>query len=178
MNFKSISRALGLALLLAGGGGAFAQPTSAPAPAAPAKAEPTAAQMAIGRDIVIGSGISRSFAVVVPQYLDQIGTRLTQTRPDLIKDLNVVMEQIKPEFDKRVDTLIDQAARSYAQRMSEDQLKQIAAFFKSDAGVAYVAAQPAVMNDLFVTMQSWQQQLSVDMMTRVREEMKKKGHEL
>ncbi len=180
MNIKSISRALGLALLLAGGA-AFAQPASTPAPAAPAapaKAEPTAAQIAIGRDIVIGSGISRSFAVVVPQYLDQIGTRLTQTRPDLIKDLNVVMEQIKPEFDKRVDTLIDQAARSYAQRMSEDQLKQIAAFFKSDAGAAYVAAQPAVMNDLFVTMQAWQQQLSVDMMTRVREEMKKKGHEL
>jgi uncharacterized protein len=162
-----ISRALFVTALLAAAP-SFAQTA----------AEPTAAQIALGRDVVIGSGISRSFAVLVPQYLDQIGTRLTQTRPDLIRDLNTVMEQIKPEFEKRVDSLVDQSARLYAQRMSEDQLKQVAAFFKSAAGVKYVETQPAVLNDLFVAMQNWSQQLSVDMMTRVREEMKKKGHEM
>ncbi len=176
---KQIS--LGVCLGLAAGG-AFAQ-TPAPKPATPAPAaapvgEPTAAQVALAREVIVGSGISRSFAVVIPQYLDQIGTNLTQTRPDLIRDLNVVMEQLKPEFDKRADEMIDRGARLYAQRMSEDELKTISGFFKSPAGIRYVDTQPLVLNDLFVALQSWSQKLSTDMMARVREEMKKKGHEL
>jgi uncharacterized protein len=175
---KNISRALGLVAVL-GVAPAMAQ-TKAPAaaPEAVQPAEPTAAQIALAREIVVASGVSRSFGMVVPQYLDQIGTRLTQTRPDLIKDLNVVMEQIKPEFDKKAEGLLDQASRLYAKRMSEDELKQTAAFFKSPAGAKYVESQPAILNDLYVALQAWSQQVSVDMMTRVREEMKKKGHEL
>ena len=114
----------------------------------------------------------------MPQYLDQIGTSLTQTRPDLIRDLNVVMEQVKPEFDKRVDEIVDNAARLYAARLNEQQLKDTAAFFKSPAGVAYVQAQPALMTDLLPAMQNWSRQVATDMMTRVRAEMKKKGHDL
>ncbi len=174
MKANTLFRAIGLAALLA------AAPASAQtaAPATQKAAEPTAAQISLGRDILVASGVSRSFGMAIPQFLDQIGTRVTQTRPDLIKDLNAVMEQIKPDFDKRVDALIDQGARAYATRFSEDELKQVAGFFKSATGIKYVESQPAILNDLFVSFQAWQQQLSGDMMTRVREEMKKKGHEL
>lgn len=182
MKPANLSRAIGLIALLAAAPALAQAPApaakpSTPAPAA-APAEPTAGQIALGRDIVTASGMSRSFEIAVPQFLDQIATRLTQTRPDLIKDLNTVLEQIKPEFDKRTATVVDQAARSYAQRFSEDELKQIAAFFKSPTGAKYVETQPLVFNDVFVALQAWQKQLSGDMMTRVREEMKKKGHEL
>jgi hypothetical protein len=172
---NSLIRALGFTALL------VAAPAFAQAPAAKAAAaasEPTAAQLSLGKDVLIASGVSRSFGLAVPQMLDSIGTRVTQTRPDLIKDLNAVMESIKPEFDKRVDAMIDQGARAYATRFSEDELKQIAGFFKSASGAKYVESQPAILNDLFVAFQAWQQQLSGDMMSRVREEMKKKGHEL
>jgi hypothetical protein len=154
-------------------------PAAAPASPAPVSpAPPSPLQVSIARDVVLYSGIARSFEVVVPQYLDQIGANLTRTRPDLIRDLNVVMEQIKPEFDKRVDEMIDNAARIYAARLTEPQLKDAAAFFKSPSGVAYVQVQPALMGDLFPAMQSWQKRMSEDMVTRVRAEMKKKGHDI
>jgi hypothetical protein len=153
------------------------KPAAAPAPA-PAAPQPTPQQISLARDVVLYSGIARSFEVVVPQYLDQIGANLTRTRPDLIRDLNVVMEQVKPEFDKRVDEMIDNAARIYAARLTEAQLKDAAAFFKSPAGIAYVQVQPALMGDLFPAMQAWQKRMSEDMVTRIRAEMKKKGHEL
>lgn len=175
MSARTFARALGFVALLAVAP-AFAQ-TNAPA-AAPALGAPTAAQIALARDIVVDSGVSRSFAIVIPQFLDQIGTRLTQTRPDLIKDLNVVTEQIKPEFDKRVEQMVDTAGRLYAERLTEAQLKDVVAFFKSASGMKYVEQQPLVLNALYVSMQGWQQQISQDMMTRVREEMKKKGHEM
>jgi hypothetical protein len=150
---------------------------ASPAPAA-TNAQPTAQQMSLARDVVLYSGIARSFQVIVPQYLDQIGANLTRTRPDLIRDLNVVMEQVKPEFDKRVDEMVDNAAKIYAARLNEQQLKDTAAFFKSPSGVAYVQVQPALMNDLFPAMQAWQKRMSEDMVTRIRAEMKKKGHDI
>ena len=176
MPARNFARALGFAALLVVTP-AIAQ-TTAPAPAAPAPGAPTAAQIALARELVVNSGVSRSFAIVIPQFLDQIGTRVTQTRPDLIKDLNVVMEQIKPEFDKRVEQMVDTAGRLYAERLTEAQLKDVVAFFKSASGMKYVEQQPLVLNALYVSMQGWQQQISQDMMTRVREEMKKKGHEM
>ncbi|GAC1328923.1 MAG: hypothetical protein NVSMB26_04680 [Beijerinckiaceae bacterium] len=158
---------------------ALAQQPAAPAPTGDASAsQPTQEQIALGRDVVLYSGIARSFQIVIPQYLDQIGTTLTQTRPDLIRDLNVVMEGIKPDFDKKADEMVDTAARLYAQRLSLQELKDTAAFFKSPAGVKYVQAQPGLMNDLLPAMQAWSRQISTDMMTRVRAEMKKKGHDL
>ena len=153
-----------------------AKPPPAATPAAPGT--PTPQQISIARDVVLYSGIARSFETIVPQYFDQIGANLTRTRPELIQDLKVVMAALKPEFDKRVDEMIDNAARLYATRLTEQQLKDTAAFFKSPSGVAYVQAQPALMGDLFPAMQSWQKQLSEDMVTRIRAEMKKKGHEI
>lgn len=169
-----------LAVLIALGFAApvLAQQPATTTPAAPAAAAPTPQQISLGRDVVLYSGIARSFETIVPQYFEQIGSNLTRTRPELIKDLNLVMTQLKPEFDKRVEEMIDNAAKLYATRLTEQQLKDTAAFFKSPSGIAYVQAQPALMGDLFPAMQAWQKQLSEDMVTRIRAEMKKKGHEI
>lgn len=175
----------GAAVILAAGAALAQQPANPPAPPAapsgsarPAGAEPSPAAVNLAREVIVASGLSRSFDIIVPQFLDQIGTNLTQTRPDLIRDLNAVMEGIKPEFDKQTADVITGAARAYAQRLNEKQLKDIADFFKSPSGQAYVTAQPQVMGDLFTTMQGFTQRLSGEMMTRVREEMKKRGHQL
>jgi hypothetical protein len=146
--------------------------------AAPAAAEPSPSQLAVARQLVIASGMSRSFVVVIPQFMDQIGTALTQTRPELIRDLNTVMVQLKPEFDKQADEMVDIAARIYLKEMSEQELKTAVAFFESPTGRKYVETQPAFLTELVTAMQAWQAKISTDMMTRVRVEMKKLGHEI
>jgi len=156
-----------------------AAPTPAAAPAVPAApAEPTPAQMAVARELITSSGIAGSFQLVVPQYLDQIGGALTRTRPEIAADLNTVLLGLRPEFEKQVGDMTETGARLFAQRFSQKELEDIVAFFKSASGKKYVGAQPILMSDLFVALQGWSQKISVDMMSRVREEMRKKGHEL
>jgi hypothetical protein len=167
--------------LLAGtlfGGMAVAQQPTKPAPAKPEAAAPTPAHIEAARELVIASGISRSFAVVIPQLMDQLGTSLTQTRPDLIRDLNTVLEQLKPDFDKQTDQIIDSSARLYAGLMTEAEIKTALAFFNSDVGRKYVNVQPPFMANMLPLMQNWQQQVSSYIVTRVRAEMRKKGHEM
>ncbi len=142
-----------------------------PEPASPS-------HLAAARVLVVASGMSRSFSVVIPQFMDQIGSSLAQTRPELIRDLNDVLAQLKPEFDKFADEMDDIAAQIFAKQLSEADLKAAVAFFDSPAGRQYVATQPAVLTDIVTAMQGWQGKVSTDMMTRVREEMKKRGHDI
>jgi hypothetical protein len=176
-----VALALGLlSAALTGGYGAMAQapaPTlpTLPAPAAP---EPTASHLAAARELLELNGIARSFAASIPQFFDQVGTTLGQTQPELKADLNQVFIQLKPEFEKKVEELTDKSARLYASILSEQDLKAIDIFFKSEAGQKYVQTQPEFMRNIVVIMESWREQLSTDLMTRVRVEMKKKGHQL
>lgn len=152
-------------------------PATAPAPV-PDLPQPQlpASALAAAHDVVVSSGMSRSFAPMVPDLMHQIVPLLTRTRPELTKDLSDVLKNLEPEFTKDGERMTDIAAQIYARRMSEDELKQTAAFFNSPIGKKYVDVQPAMLDELVVAMQSWTQELSNIMMTRVRQEMVKKGH--
>ncbi len=175
---RAVATAFAIAALAATS--ALAQEKSAPAPgAAPAaNAPPAPSHLAAARALVIGSGMSRSFGVVIPQFMDQIAGSLTQTRPEIAPDLNEVLTNLRPEFEKQTDEMTSIAAQIFASRMSEADLKAAVAFFNSAAGKQYVAVQPAILTDVVTAMQGWQGKISTDMMTRVREEMKKKGHDI
>jgi hypothetical protein len=156
-----------------------AAPPASPAPVAPATPAPiTPSQLAAARALVIASGMSRSFTVVIPQFVNQIGSSLTETRPELTEDLKAVFAALAPEFIQQADEMTDIAAQIFAKHMSEADLKAAVAFFTSPSGKQYVAAQPPILTDIVTAMQGWQGKVSTNMMTRVREEMKKKGHDI
>jgi len=110
--------------------------------------------------------------------MDQIAGTATRTRPELINDMKAVMTQLKPEFDKQTNEIVDITARIFAGRLSETELKDTAAFFKSASGKKYVETQPLVLDDIFDAMREWANSTADFVLNRVREEMKKKGHTL
>jgi hypothetical protein len=171
---------IGLAIALFALPAAWAQtpPPAAPGQAVATAGEPTPSHLAAARELLQLNGIASSFTSSIPQFFDQVGSTLTQTRPELASDLSKVFNELKPEFDKKADDLTEKAAHLYATLLSEQDLKAIDAFFKSDAGKKYVQTQPDFMRDIVVIMENWRQQISTDMMTRVRVEMAKKGHQL
>ena len=74
--------------------------------------------------------------------------------------------------------IIDTAARIYANKLSEAELQDIAAFFRSPAGKRYVETQPQILDEMVQAMQTWTQEVSEYVMVRVRAEMGKRGHQL
>ncbi|GEM_PF-288441 len=153
-----------------------APPAQAPQAAAPAAPSPS--HLAAARALVIACGMSRSFSIIIPQFMDQIAQSLTQAHPEIAKDLNAVLTQLKPEFERQADEMVDIAAKIYVKQLSEQDLKAADAFFESPAGKKYVETQPAFLTEVVTAMQGWQGKISADMMARIREEMKKKGHEI
>ena len=160
-------------------GAAPPSPASAPSLPAPVPALPQPEvppeKLVVARHLIEASGMARSFKPMVPQLQAQIPIVITRTRPELSKDLTVVLAQLQPEFDAKSGEMLDIAARIYARHMSEDDLKAAAAFFESPAGKSYVNSQPSMLDELVVSMQAWTQEISTFMMKRVQQEMEKKG---
>ena len=71
--------------------------------------------------------------------------------------------------------MVDIAARTYAAKLSEAELKDLATFFRSPAGKRYVEAQPQLLDEMVREMQTWTQDVSEYVMVRVRAEMGKRG---
>jgi hypothetical protein len=134
-------------------------------------------QFAAARDLVIASGMSRSFDAAVTELKTQLVATVTRTRPDLGNDLNAVMQQLAPEFGKQSDTMINNAARIYASAMTEQELKTATDFFNSAVGKRYVDFEPVILVNVEDALKQWTQGVSAGMMDRVHQEMKKRGHD-
>ncbi|MHB2209305.1 DUF2059 domain-containing protein [Methylobacterium sp. CM6257] len=158
---------------------ALAQPSAQPStPAANTATETfTPSHLALAREVMLSSGIARSFDSVLPAFADQI-RKQTVTRPELAKDLDEVLASLQPEMELQKQRMIDIAARSYARKFSEAELKEIATFFRSPAGKHYVEAQPQLLDEMVQEMQDWTQDVSEYVMVRVRAEMGKRGHQM
>ncbi|MFD0934903.1 DUF2059 domain-containing protein, partial [Methylobacterium trifolii] len=155
-----------------------------PAPAKPAAPAPTPAaptytpnHLALAREVMLSSGIARSFDSVLPAFADQIRQQAV-TRPELTKDLEEVLTALRPEMELQKQRMIDVAARIYASKMTEAELQEIANFFRSAAGKRYVETQPQVLDEMVQAMQVWTQDVSEYVMVRVRAEMGKRGQQM
>ncbi|MGO9132879.1 MAG: DUF2059 domain-containing protein [Methylovirgula sp.] len=149
-----------------------------PANAGAAAPEPSASHLAAARQLVIVSGMSRSFDAAVPHMISQLTSTMSQTRPEIMPDLAAVLKEITPDFDKDTDHMIDRAAHVYAKLLSEEQIKAAITFFTSDDGKKYVQAEPVFFNAVINEMQDWHQEIQDELMTKVRAEMKKRGKPL
>jgi hypothetical protein len=178
MAYRSPFAGLVLALSVLAAPVAWAQ-TPAPAPAqAPAAAPATESQLAAARDLITSSGAQRTFDSVLPSVIGQVRQTFSRQHPDMIKDIEASLAVIEPEVEAKRADILDVAAKVYAARLSEQELKDSAAFFKSPTGQKYVQAQPAIFDDLFSEVRNWMGQLSEFTVSRLRTEMKKRGHDL
>jgi hypothetical protein len=150
----------------ASGGAALAQPA------------PSASAVSTAKELVETKGGAAMFDPVIISVVEQTKAALVQTNPQLTKDLNDVATQLRTEFIPKRDELMNQAAKLYADRFSEQELKDMLTFYKSALGKKMVAVEPQVLDETFNYIQQWGQRISEDVMNRFRAEMKKKGHNL
>jgi hypothetical protein len=93
-------------------------------------------------------------------------------------ELTKTLLALRPEFEAQRDEVLMAASRVYASYLTEAELKEIAAFFKSPAGARYVSTQPPLLDKLYAEMQAWTRKVSDTMLARTRAEMKKKNIEM
>jgi hypothetical protein len=147
--------------------------------AGPALAQqPTPAALATAKELVVAKGGNQMFEPVVMGMIEQTKAALLQTNPQLSKDLNDVSQTLRAEYGPRTGDIINEAAKQYALRFTEAELKDLVTFYKAPLGQKMLAQEPQVLEATFQFVQQWGPRVAEDLMNRFRAEMKKKGHNL
>jgi uncharacterized protein len=150
-------------------------PPGATAPAAPP--QPSASHLAAARELATLSGVLRVYDAFLPQFGAQL-RRGAVTRPEITKDLDQVLDALKPELEQQKQAIVDTTLRFYTSAFSEAELKDLIAFFKTPPGQKYLQNAPRLLDVLAVETQRWSAKTAEYLMTRVRAEMAKRGHQL
>ncbi len=73
---------------------------------------------------------------------------------------------------------MDASARIYASHFTEAELKQILAFYQSPVGRRMVVEEPKALDESMANAGNWGDNLSDEVIAKMRDEMKKRGHDL
>ena len=149
---------------------------AAPAPAQ--NQQPSANAILIAKQIVQIKGVQQMMDPIARGVVEKVKNVVMQTNFMYQKDINDITVQLHKEFDGRSSEMVDTAARAYASHFTEPELKQILAFYQSPVGQKMVVEEPKAIEDSMSGAATWADNLSVDVMNRMRAEMKKRGHDM
>jgi uncharacterized protein len=153
---------------------AIVKPAAAQAPGA----KPSPGAMLVAKQIVELKGVKQMMDPVAIGVVEKVKSVIMQQNFMFQKDINEVTVQLHKEFDSRSNELVDTAARAYATHFTEPELKQILAFYQSPVGQKMIVEEPKAIEDSMRDTSAWADDLSVDVMNRMRAEMKKRGHDI
>ncbi|SFC29307.1 hypothetical protein SAMN05428997_105232 [Bosea sp. CRIB-10] len=139
---------------------------------------PTPEHLKAAREVVISSGLSQSFDSIYAEFTAGVRQSFGTTRPELKKDMDEVLTALKAEADLRREEIVDSSARIFASKMTEADLKDVAAFFNSPVGQRYNSYRPQVIDEIFALLQPWSTATSNRLFDLFQAEMRKRGHQL
>ncbi len=152
--------------------GCFAAVAQAQAPA------PSAGAVAAARELIVVKGGAAMFEPVIPGVIETAKNSLVPTNPNLSKELNDVAAQLRKDYDGKKAELVYEVALIYAKHFTEQELKELVAFYKSPLGQKMLKEEPLALDQGMKRAQDWSQEFSEAVLVRIRSEMTKKGHPL
>jgi hypothetical protein len=143
---------------------------------APVRAQaPDADRLAAAKDLMQIAGVAKQFDEVMPYLTRQLAEGFVAVAPDKAGEIRDVFAQLAVKFVDRKGELIEQIAAVYAEKLALEDLTAIIGFYKSAAGLKFIAVQPDITRQSMVLGQRWGTQLGREIEQEAREELKKRG---
>jgi len=140
--------------------------------------QPSATAIATAKEVVIITGATTLFNPLITGVVEQAKLLFLQQNPALAKDLNEISAKLRSDLAPRFEELVNNVAKNYATSFTEQELKDILAFYKTPAGRKLISDQPKVVDASLKFAQNWANTLSEQVIGKMRDELKKKGHAL
>jgi hypothetical protein len=143
-----------------------------------AQPQPSAEAVETARQIIALKGGDNIFNVLIPGVIEQGKYMFEQQNPNLGKELRDVANKLRTDFAARQAELNSEVARIYARHFTEKEIKDILTFYQSPLGRKLIAEEPKALDSSMTFAQEWARTLSDEVVRKMREEMKKLGHDI
>lgn len=111
------------------------------------------------------------FDLVLPQAANALKTELIRKNPDLVQLINATVDENALKLAGRRADLEREAALAYARVFTEQELKEIAAFYVSPTGQKLISDGPIVTREVLKAGDIWRQGVARDLATAVGEQI-------
>jgi hypothetical protein len=178
---QAFCAAAALAIAMPGQADAQQRPPAAAAPAASApaaapKASPTA--MLLAKELIDLKGAASAYDPLVNGVIEYHKNFYLQTNPTLQRDLNQVAQKLAGDLAPRKAEMQQELTRIYAAHFTEQELKEVLAFYKTPLGKKLIAEEPKALEESMKAADDWSRQFAVEVDAKFRAEMQKRGHNL
>lgn len=144
-------------------------------PAGAQNANPSPAALALAKQIVTAKHIDDIYKNAVPGLVERNKLVLLQSNLNYQKDLNEVAINVAKELAGREQVIGDEIAKIYASRFTEQELKDLLAFYQSPLGKKAITEEPQVFIASREFMEQWAQTFSEEINGKFRAEMRARG---
>lgn len=147
---------------------------------APARAQTTPTPAAIGyaKEILAIKNVNTIYKDAVPNLVERVKAVLVQNNLNYQKDLNEVSLKVAKDLAGREEEIGGELAKIYASQFTEQELKDLLAFYKSPLGAKSLKQEPLVFQAASQYMDEWAAKFSGEISSKFRTEMKARGKEI
>jgi len=142
---------------------------------AQANPNPSAAAIATAKEILHDKHIEELYKEAVPSLVERAKGTLVQSNLNYQKDLNELAPKVAKDLAGGEKEIGDMIAKIYASRFTEQELKDIAAWYKSPLGKKVIEQEPQIFAASRGYMDQWAQTFSQKIIDKFRAEMKARG---
>jgi len=143
---------------------------------AQAQQQPSAAAITLATQLLELKGGISAYDPAIDGVVTHHKGVLLQINPNLAKDLNDVEQLVRKDSAARREELHKEIAIGYASAFTEQELKDMIAFYKTPLGKKMIEQEPKAGEQSTKRAQIWIDKYAETVITKMRAEMKKRGH--
>jgi hypothetical protein len=145
------------------------------APGAFAQQQPTPAAVALATQILELKGGISAFDPALEGVIIHHKSTFLQMNPNAARVLNGMDASLRADAAKKRDQLHAQVAEAYAAQFSEQDLKDLLAFYKTPLGKKVIDGEPKAGEEAAKRVQAWIEKYADEVAGKMRAELKSKG---
>lgn len=146
--------------------------------ALPARAQDfSESHLAAARETISAAKADQQFDTILPLLAEQAKALFQRSNPAAVQDIDAVVNDVALQLAQRRPELDRELERVWAARFSEEELKEISAFYTSPVGKKFGEAMSTVIQDSVRSAGIWRDAISTELVTKAREELNKRGHQ-
>ncbi len=112
---------------------------------------------------------------ILPELAEFTKAGLIANRPDIETEISNIVDDVAIELAARRGPLETEVSALYTSKFSQEELEQVAEFFKSEIGIKFLQATPGIFREVDGASRVWRDGLVRDMNKKVVEKLKEAG---
>jgi hypothetical protein len=145
---------------------------------ASAQQQPSAGALAAAKQLLDLKNAYTVYTGAVPGTIDSIKVQLIQANISYQKDLNEIAAKLNTDLKGRDAEMGNEMARQYATTFTEQELKDIIAFYKTPVGKKLLDQEPKTISTSLQFMRDWGAKFADEVDGKFHTEMKARGKPL